>query len=37
VAQAMQDGGTLFGSYLPTLSAWQFGAEQAATISQPVL
>jgi pimeloyl-ACP methyl ester carboxylesterase len=33
----MQDADTFFGSYLPALSAWQFGAEQAAAISQPVL
>ena len=37
VAQAMQDADTFFGSYLPALSAWQFGPEQAAAISQPVL
>ena len=37
VAQAMKDADTFFGSYLPALSAWQFGAKQAATIAQPVL
>jgi pimeloyl-ACP methyl ester carboxylesterase len=37
VAQAVQDADSFFGSYLPALSAWQFGAEQATTISQPVL
>ena len=37
VAQAMEDVDDLFGSYLPALSAWQFGADQAAAISQPVL
>ena len=37
VAQAIQDADTFFGSYLPALSAWQFGPAQAATISQPVL
>ncbi|MBW3633221.1 MAG: alpha/beta hydrolase [Chloroflexi bacterium] len=37
VAQAMTDADTFFGSYLPALSAWQFGPEQAAAISQPVL
>ena len=37
VAQAMEDADTVFGSYLPALSAWQFGPEQAAAISQPVL
>lgn len=28
---------TFFGIELPALGAWTFGAEQAATISQPVL
>lgn len=37
VAQAMKDADNFFGSYLPALSAWQFGSGQAATISQPVL
>lgn len=37
VAQAVKDGDNLFDSYLPALSAWQFGADQAAVISQPVL
>ena len=37
VAQALKDADTFFGSYLPALSAWQFGPEQAAAISQPVL
>lgn len=37
VAQVMKDADTFFGSYLPALSAWQFGPEQAAAISQPVL
>ena len=37
VAQAMADADDLFGSYLPALNAWQFGPEQAAAISQPVL
>jgi hypothetical protein len=37
VAQAMKDADTVFGSYLPALSAWQFGPKQAAAISQPVL
>ena len=37
VAQAMKDADTFFGSYLPALNAWQFGPEQAADISQPVL
>jgi pimeloyl-ACP methyl ester carboxylesterase len=37
VAEAMKDADNFFGSYLPALNAWRFGAEQAATISQPVL
>jgi pimeloyl-ACP methyl ester carboxylesterase len=37
VAQAIKDADTFFGSYLPALNAWQFGPEQAAAISQPVL
>lgn len=37
VAQAMKDADSLFGSYLPALSAWQFGPERAADISRPVL
>lgn len=37
LAQAMRDADNFFGSYLPALNAWQFGAEQAAAISQPVL
>ena len=37
VAEAMRDADNFFSSYLPALNAWQFGAEQAATISQPVL
>jgi pimeloyl-ACP methyl ester carboxylesterase len=37
VAEAMKDADNFFSSYLPALNAWQFGAEQAATISQPVL
>jgi pimeloyl-ACP methyl ester carboxylesterase len=37
VAQATQDADTWFGSYVPALSAWPFGPEQAATISPPVL
>jgi len=37
VARAIADADNLFGSYLPALSAWQFGSRQAATISQPVL
>jgi pimeloyl-ACP methyl ester carboxylesterase len=37
VALAMNRCDDVFGSYLPTLSAWQFGGAQAAAISQPVL
>lgn len=37
VAQAIKDADNFFGSYLPALSTWQFGADKAATISQPVL
>lgn len=37
VAQAMKDADDFFTSYLPALGAWQFGPEQAAAISQPVL
>ena len=37
VAQAIKDADTFFGIELPALSAWTFGAEQAARISQPVL
>jgi pimeloyl-ACP methyl ester carboxylesterase len=37
VAQAMKDADTFFGSYLPALNAWQFGRNEAAKISQPVL
>lgn len=35
--QAAQDVATLFESDLPSLAAWQFGAEEAARIHQPVL
>jgi pimeloyl-ACP methyl ester carboxylesterase len=37
IAQGIKDADTFFGVELPALSAWTFGAEQAATISQPVL
>jgi pimeloyl-ACP methyl ester carboxylesterase len=37
VLQGIRDADTFFGIELPALSAWTFGAEQAATISQPVL
>src|SRR5688572_9099185 len=36
-AAASANADNFFGSYLPALQAWQFGAEQAAVISQPVL
>lgn len=37
VAEAMKNVDNFFGSYLPALNAWQFGTEQGASISQPVL
>ena len=37
VARAIAHVDDLFGSYLPALQAWQFGPDQAAAISQPVL
>jgi pimeloyl-ACP methyl ester carboxylesterase len=37
VAQAMKDADALFASYLPALTQWQFGASQAAAITQPVV
>lgn len=37
VAQAIRDADTFFGVELPALGTWEFGAEQAATITQPVL
>ena len=37
VAQSIRDADTFFGIELPGLSAWRFGAEEAAAISQPVL
>ena len=37
VAQAVREADNWFSGYLPALNAWRFGAEQAATISQPVL
>ena len=35
--QAESDAATLFESDLPSVGAWEFGAEEAAKISQPVL
>jgi pimeloyl-ACP methyl ester carboxylesterase len=37
VARALSDADNFFGSYLPSLGAWQFGAEEAASMKQPVL
>jgi pimeloyl-ACP methyl ester carboxylesterase len=37
VAQAVKDADTFFGVELPALTQWEFGAEQAARLSQPVL
>ena len=37
VAQAIADADTFFGIELPALTDWTFGAEEAATIHQPVL
>jgi len=37
VAQAIRDADTFCGVDLPALSAWEFGPENAAAVSQPVL
>ena len=37
VAQAVEDADTFFGIELPALTEWEFGAVEAAAISQPVL
>jgi pimeloyl-ACP methyl ester carboxylesterase len=37
VAQAIKDADTFCGVDLPALSAWEFGPEDAAAVSQPVL
>ncbi len=37
VAQAVEDADTFFGVELPALTEWEFGPEQAAAISRPVL
>jgi len=37
VVQAIKDADTFCGVDLPALSAWEFGSEDAAAISQPVL
>lgn len=36
-AGAVKDADNFFSSYLPALSAWQFGQEQAAALGQPAL
>src|SRR3954462_5055298 len=35
--QTIRDADTFFGIELPALTEWEFGAEQAAAIHQPVL
>ena len=37
VARAIKDADSFFESYLPALSAWQFGQAEIAKVSQPVL
>ena len=37
VARAIENAGNFFESYLPALQTWEFGADQAAAISRPVL
>lgn len=37
VAEAIKAADNFFASYLPALGAWQFGPEQAAAITRPVL
>ena len=37
VAQAVKDAGTCFGTELPGLTQWTFGADEAAGIRRPVL
>jgi pimeloyl-ACP methyl ester carboxylesterase len=37
VEQTLRDADNFFGSYVPALSAWQFGSAQASAITQPVL
>jgi pimeloyl-ACP methyl ester carboxylesterase len=37
VAQAIEDADTFCGVDLPALNAWEFGSEDAAAVSQPVL
>jgi pimeloyl-ACP methyl ester carboxylesterase len=35
--QALRNADNFFGSYLPALSAWQFGSSEASAITQPML
>lgn len=35
--RALEEADNFFGSYLPALNAWQFGAGEVSAISQPVL
>ena len=37
VAQALNDADNVFAGYVPALDAWQFGRDQTARITQPVL
>jgi 3-oxoadipate enol-lactonase len=37
VSQAVQDAANVFGCLLPALGTWEFGPQQAAEISQPVM
>ena len=37
VTQSLEDADTFFGVELPALTRWDFGAQQAAAIDQPVL
>ena len=37
IAQAISDADTLFGVELPAVGAWEFGRDEAAVITQPVL
>lgn len=37
IARAIANADNFFGSYLPALAGWRFGAEEAAGIARPVL
>lgn len=37
IAEALRNVDNFFESYLPAITSWQFGADEARTISQPVL